>query len=106
MPIIIDNSPPAAQWYAAIAGIVTTAITVVETLQRASLVFEANEIQALIDAATVGHAVEGSAMTKEQAEALKQLITTFSVYLNTPMTEGGLKPINVLYRKWPAPVTD
>jgi len=106
MPVIIDNSPPAAQWYAAIAGIVTTAITVVETLQRAGLVFEANEIQSLIDAATAGHAVEGSTMTKEQAEALKQLITTFSVYLNTPMTEGGLKPINVLYRKWPAPVTD
>ena len=60
MPIIIDNTPPAAQWYAAIAGIVTTAITVVETLQRASLVFEANDIQDLIDAATAGHAVEGS----------------------------------------------
>jgi hypothetical protein len=106
MPVIIDNTPPAAQWYAAIAGIVTTAITVVETLQRAGLVFEANDIQALIDAADAGHAVEGSAMTKEQAQALKQLITTFGVYLNTPMTEGGLKPINVLYRKWPAPVTD
>src|SRR5690348_12525516 len=106
MPVIIDNTPPAGQWYAAIAGIVTTAITVVETLQRASLVFEANKIAALIAAATPGHAVEGSTMTKEQAEALNLLITTFSVYLNTPMAEGGLKPINVLYRKWPAPVTD
>jgi len=106
MPIIVDNSPPAAQWYAAIAGIVTTAITVVETLQRASLVFEANDIQDLIDAATAGHAVEGSTMTREQAQALKLLITTFGVYLNTPMEDGGLKPINVLYRKWPAPLTD
>jgi len=106
MPVIIDNTPPASQWYAAIAGIVTTAITVVETLQRAGLVFEANDIQALIEATQAGHAVEGSTMTKEQATALQQLITTFGAYLNTPMSEGGLKPINVLYRKWPAPVTD
>ncbi|KPV54346.1 hypothetical protein SE17_04315 [Kouleothrix aurantiaca] len=106
MPVIIDNTPPAGQWYTAIAGIVQTAITVVETLQRAALVYEANEIAALINAATAGHAVEGSTMTKEQAEALNLLITTFGAYLNTPMVEGGLKPINVLYRKWPAPVTD
>jgi hypothetical protein len=106
MPVITDTTPPAGQWYAMIAGSVVSAITVVETLSRAGLVFEANEIQAKIDAAEAGHAVEGSTMTKEQAEALKQLIATFGVYLNTPMTEGGLKPINVLYRKWPAPVTD
>ena len=45
-------------------------------------------------------------MTKEQAQALHLLITTFGAYLNTPMVEGGLKPINVLYRRWPAPLAD
>ena len=106
MPPLFDQTAPSQQWYQAIAGIVTTAITVVETLQRAGLVFDANNLQDKIDAATAGHAVEGSTMTKEQATVLKQLIDTFGVYLNTPMAEGGLKPIQVLYRQWPQPLSD
>jgi hypothetical protein len=105
-PIIMDNNPPTQQWYSMIGSIVATAITVVETLTRASLVYEANDLQQLIDATTAAHAVEGSNMTKEQATALHLLITTFGAYLNTPMVEGGLKPINVLYRRWPAPLAD
>ena len=36
------------------------------------------------------------------------ILAAFGVraYLNTPMVEGGLKPINVLYRRWPAPLAD
>lgn len=42
MPPLFDQTAPSQQWYQAIAGIVTAAITVVETLQRAGLVFDAN----------------------------------------------------------------
>src|SRR5882672_761409 len=95
-PIIMDNNPPTQQWYSMIGSIVATAITVVETLTRASLVYEANDLQQLIDATTAAHAVEGSTMTKEQAAALSLLINSLAAYLNTPMSEGGLKPIQVL----------
>jgi hypothetical protein len=100
------TAPPEVQWYAMIAGIVQTAITVVETLNRAKLIFEANELQALIEQATAGHAVGASTMTKEQAQALEQLIATFATYLGTPMADGALKPIQVLYRTWPAPTQE
>ena len=53
-----------------------------------------------------GHAVGMSSMTKEQATALALLIDSLAAYLNTPMSEGGLKPIQVLYRQWMAPVSD
>jgi hypothetical protein len=104
--LIPDTSAPSQQWYAMIGSVVGGAITVVETLTRAALVYDANEIEQLIADATAGHAVAGSTMTKEQAQALHLLITSFGVYLNTPMVEGGLKPINVLYRRWPAPLAD
>jgi hypothetical protein len=97
---------PEQQWYMMIAGVVSGAINVVETLSRARLVYDANDIQQLIDAATDGGPVGSSTMTKAQASALNDLITTFAVYLNTPMTEGGLKPIQVLFRQWAPPVTD
>jgi hypothetical protein len=97
---------PEMGWYQMIAGVVTTAIQVVETLNRARLVFDANDLQQLIEAAEEGHAVGMSSMTKEQAAALSLLINTLAAYLNTPMAEGGLKPIQVLYRQWAAPVAD
>jgi tryptophan synthase beta subunit len=97
---------PEMGWYQMDTGVVTTAIQVVETLNRARLVFNANDLQQLIEAAEAGHAVGMSSMTKEQASALSQLITSLAVYLNTPMSEGGLKPIQVLYRQWAAPVSD
>jgi hypothetical protein len=101
----VQNSiAPEQQWYQMIGGIVSTAIQVVETLNRAKLVFEANDLQDKIDDATVGYAVGSSTMTKEQAQALTDLITTFATYLNTPMVDGGLKPIQVLYRQWQAPL--
>ncbi len=62
-----DNATGEQRWFEMIVGCVQTAIAVVETLQRAGLVFDANNIQALIDAAEDGHAVGNSLMTKEQA---------------------------------------
>ena len=106
LPMTLDTSAPSQQWYTMIGAVVGGAITVVETLTRAALVYDANEIQALIDDTEDGHAVPGSTMSKEQAQALHLLIVSFGAYLNTPMVEGGLKPINVLYRKWPAPIPE
>jgi hypothetical protein len=97
---------PEQQWYMMIAGVVSGAIAVVETLSRARLVYDANDIQQLIDAATETGPVGDSTMTKAQAAALNDLITTFAVYLNTPMTEGGLKPIQVLFRQWAPPIDE
>ncbi len=106
MSIGQDTVAPEQQWYQMIGSVVVSAITVVETLNRANLVYEANDIQDKIDAATAGHAVGNSTMSKEQATALHDLITTFAAYLNTPMSEGGIKPIQVLYRKWAAPLDE
>jgi hypothetical protein len=101
-----NSVAPEQQWYQMIGGIVSSAIQVVETLNRAKLVFEANDLQDKIDDATAGHAVGGSTMSKEQATALNDLITTFGAYLNTPMSEGGIKPIQVLYRQWAPPIEE
>jgi hypothetical protein len=95
---------PAAMWYAQIASIVQVAIQVVETLSRAQLIYDANDLQQLIEATVAGYAVTGASITREQAEALNLLIASFAVYLNTPMATGQLKPIQVLFRQWPAPI--
>ena len=97
---------PAAMWYAQIGSIVQVAIQVVEALSRAQLIYEANELEALIAATTAGHAVSGASISREQAEALNLLIGSFAVYLNTPMAAGQLMPIQVLFRQWPAPMSE
>lgn len=106
IPTDATGGSPTQQWFQMIAGVVATAIQVTETLQRARLVFDANDLAQLIEQTEAGHAVPGSSMTKEQAQALQLLTDTFAVYLNTPMVEGGLKPIQVLYRQWPLPITE
>jgi len=101
-----ENASGEQRWFEMIVGSVATAITVVETLQRAAMVFDANGIQAMIEAAESGHAVGDSLMSKEQAQALGLLISSFGVYLQTPMVEGAMKPIQVLFKTWPPAIRE
>lgn len=99
-----DTLAPIEQIATLAAGVQSYAKEIIRAMELAQTIASANEIAALIAATEDGAGVGGSAVLgKAHAELIMRMQQWFLAEIDAPLTEGGLSPRQVLYRRWPAP---
>ncbi len=96
-----SQTAPAELWRRAVAGITTDAQSILKKVEEAQKIYRGNKFAALIAATAPGAAVEGTTMSKEQAEAWAALVAAVVVFKDAEV-QPGLTVQDGLYAAWPA----
>ena len=96
-----SQTAPAELWRRAVASITTDAQAILKKVEEAQKIYRGNKLAALIAATAPGAAVEGTTMSKEQAEAWAALVAAVVVFKDAEV-QPGLTVQDGLYAAWPA----
>lgn len=104
--VSMSAQPAEQMWSRLWAQMVPTAKNLTDLVRQMQNVWIANpEVAALIAASIPGEGVGQSGLSAEQAAAVAQLGQAMATFLSTPVVEGGLTPLQIVYRCWAAPTS-
>ncbi|NNJ10600.1 hypothetical protein EKD04_009690 [Chloroflexales bacterium ZM16-3] len=100
-----DDMMPGEQWGALNAIVAAHAKAIIEALELANTIADANSLDEIVAATPEGAGVMGSTeITKERALAILAMGGHFLTHVNTALAEaGGLTPKQILYKYWQRP---